>query len=378
MYINNHNGNGINNNNNKNKNGKSINDINNKNMPARFLTAAFIFLIAVVTSGAGRPLQASGAEPAVRSAVILKDGNVISGEILKNKSGAVIIDNVYQVFNIPAERIERIENYGGAAALSVYNQTALPERGLKEKEAPRKNGSVFFKGFPPSKLFNLNNDARQGPIEILVERYEDGVVQIKTPSGSGSGFIISDEGHILTNCHVIENETEISVTIFEKAGREFSQIKLDDIKIVALNPFYDLALLKIENKLKKPPVKCYFAGNSHTKKGESVFAIGNPYGLTRSISQGIIADSERYVGGLIYIQTTAPINAGNSGGPLFNMNGEVIGVINMAYFLADGIGFGIPLNYVYDFLANIEAYSFDKDNPDSGYMYNKPPRRAAF
>ncbi len=177
---------------------------------------------------------------------------------------------------------------------------------------------------------------------------------------------------------MIENETEISVTIFEKTKQEFNQIKLDNIKIIALNPFYDLALLKIEDKSSKPFVKCYFAATSHAKKGETVFAIGNPYGLTRSISQGIIADSERYVSGLIYIQTTAPINAGNSGGPLFNMNGEVIGVINMAYFLADGIGFGIPLNYVYDFLANVEAYSFNKDNPNSGYMYNKPPRRPSF
>ncbi|HNY12485.1 MAG TPA: trypsin-like peptidase domain-containing protein, partial [Candidatus Wallbacteria bacterium] len=167
-------------------------------------------------------------------------------------------------------------------------------------------------------------------------------------------------------------------TLFEKAGSEFNQIKLNNIKIVALNPFYDLALLKIEDKTEKPLTKCYFSKSISWKKGESVFAIGNPYGLTRSISQGIISDKDRYVNGLIYIQTTAPINAGNSGGPLFDMRGDVIGVINMAYFRSDGIGFGIPLNYIYDFLTNVEAYSFDKDNPNSGFMYNRPPRRRSF
>ena len=305
-----------------------------------------------------------------RSAVFLKDGNVITGEILKNKKGDIIIDNLFQVFAIPADKIERVEKLDNIGEILNANN---PHRfNGRTETAP-----VFINSAPPPRLFNLTS-APPAPIENLVERYEDGVVQIKTPSGSGSGFIISNEGHILTNCHVIENETEISATIFEKTKQEFNQIKLDNIKIIALNPFYDLALLKIEDKLDKPFVKCYFAASPHAKKGESVFAIGNPYGLTRSISQGIIADSERYVNGLIYIQTTAPINAGNSGGPLFNMNGEVIGVINMAYFLADGIGFGIPLNYVYDFLANIEAYSFGKDNPNSGYMYNKPPRRTAF
>lgn len=337
----------------------------------RSIILTCIFLLCFLCSPPAVVLNAAQHDDSTpaRTAVFLKDGNIITGEILKNKNGSLIIDNVFQVLTIPPDKIERVEKIENTGRPFDLKNGAKPE--------PAGTASVFLKGTPPDKLFNLGS-SRPAPIESLVEKYEDGVVQIKTPSGSGSGFVISDEGHILTNCHVIENETEITVTIFEKTKYDFNQIKLENIKIIALNPFYDLALLKIEDKLKKPFVKCYFAKSSHAKKGESVFAIGNPYGLTRSISQGIIADSERYVSGLIYIQTTAPINAGNSGGPLFNMNGEVIGVINMAYFLADGIGFGIPLNYVHDFLSNVEAYSFDKDNPNSGYMYNKPPRRASF
>ncbi len=301
------------------------------------------------------------------SFIYLNDGNVISGELLKNKADSVVVDNEASVFVIPKGKIQKIK---AAMEQEKTQSKALDETG-------RENSRGLFRNASLSKFFPTRNSS-VSPIETLVENFEDGVVQVKTPSGTGSGFIISDEGHLITNCHVIENETQISVTLFEKTGSEFNQIKLNNIKIVALNPFYDLALLKIEDKMEKPLTKCYFSRSIAWKKGESVFAIGNPYGLTRSISQGIISDKDRYVNGLIYIQTTAPINAGNSGGPLFDMKGDVIGVINMAYFRSDGIGFGIPLNYIYDFLTNVEAYSFDKDNPNSGFMYNRPPRRRAF
>jgi len=302
------------------------------------------------------------------SCVYLNDGNVISGEILKTKADSVVIDNEVSVFVIPKGKIQKIK---ASIEQEKAQPKALDESGRETSSRTSLQGASLLKLFP-------TRNSSVSPIENLVENFEDGVVQVKTPSGTGSGFIISDAGHLLTNCHVIENETQISVTLFEKAGSEFNQIKLNNIKIVALNPFYDLALLKIEDKTEKPLTKCYFSKSISWKKGESVFAIGNPYGLTRSISQGIISDKDRYVNGLIYIQTTAPINAGNSGGPLFDMRGDVIGVINMAYFRSDGIGFGIPLNYIYDFLTNVEAYSFDKDNPNSGFMYNRPPRRRSF
>lgn len=317
------------------------------------------FLAAPLAAAPQSPSQAAGD----RVYVHLNDGNVVSGELLKTKQDCVIIDNACSVFAIPKAKIREVSKTQAVELVSP--RPAVPET--------RSSARVF----PDSKIFGTRNSVPSS-IESLVETFEDGVVQVKTPTGLGSGFIISDEGHVLTNCHVIENETQITITIFERTKYDFNQIKLSNIKIVALNPFYDLALLKIEDRPGKPFTRCYFSKTSSWRKGESVFAIGNPYGLNRSISQGIISDRERYVNGLIYIQTTAPINMGNSGGPLFDMKGDVIGVINMAYFRSDGIGFGIPLNYIYDFLSNVEAYSFDKDNPNSGHIYNKPPRRASF
>jgi serine protease Do len=109
--------------------------------------------------------------------------------------------------------------------------------------------------------------------------------------------------------------------------------------------------------------------------GDGVFAVGNPLGLERSVSQGIISTLNRNFEGLVYLQTDAAINPGNSGGPLFNMKGEVVGVTNMGFRGTDNLGFAIPVPYVKDFLRNREAFAFDKDNPNTGYRYLDPPRR---
>ena len=109
--------------------------------------------------------------------------------------------------------------------------------------------------------------------------------------------------------------------------------------------------------------------------GDGAFAVGNPLGLERSVSQGIISTLNRNFEGLVYLQTDAAINPGNSGGPLFNMKGEVVGVTNMGFRGTDNLGFAIPIPYVKDFLRNREAFAFDKDNPNTGYRYLDPPRR---
>ncbi|HOT76754.1 MAG TPA: hypothetical protein PK467_13280, partial [Candidatus Wallbacteria bacterium] len=104
-----------------------------------------------------------------RTAVFLKDGNVITGEILKNKNGSLIIDNVFQVLTIPPDKIERVEKIDNAGLPFDLKSGTKPE--------PAATASVFLKGTPPERLFNLGS-SRPAPIESLVEKYEDGVVQI--------------------------------------------------------------------------------------------------------------------------------------------------------------------------------------------------------
>lgn len=153
----------------------------------------------------------------------------------------------------------------------------------------------------------------------------------------GSGFIISKEGYILTNNHVINGADEIKVKLAD--GREFkAEIKGSDEKL-------DLALIKIVTGENLPYVP--LGDSDSIEVGEWVMAIGNPFGLAETVTAGIISAKGRVIGSGPYddfIQTDASINPGNSGGPLFNMRGEVIGINAAIVAGGQGIGFAIPVN----------------------------------
>ncbi|HNX05840.1 MAG TPA: trypsin-like peptidase domain-containing protein, partial [Opitutales bacterium] len=104
-------------------------------------------------------------------------------------------------------------------------------------------------------------------------------------------------------------------------------------------------------------------------------AIGNPLGLERSVSEGIVSIPSRLINGNLLIQTTAQISPGNSGGPLFNMRGEVVGVNNLKVvgFGAEGLAFAVPSETLRDFIEHRDTFAFDPRNPNSGYRYNTPP-----
>ena len=175
---------------------------------------------------------------------------------------------------------------------------------------------------------------------------------------------------------MVEGQTRIAVTIFHRnENGDFERRALRDVKILALNPYFDLALLEIpaQKDLKFRPV--FIADDDAQREGDSVFAIGSPLGLERSVSEGIVSTRNRNMEGIVYIQTTAQINPGNSGGPLFNSRGQVVGVINMKLTFGEGLGFAIPIAYLKHFLRNRDAFAFDSTNPNTGYHYLEPPRR---
>jgi serine protease Do len=177
---------------------------------------------------------------------------------------------------------------------------------------------------------------------------------------------------------VIEQETKITVTLFKQAGTEFQNVEFEKVKIVAISPFFDLALLKIEEFESGALSRVYLGDINTLNRGDKVFAIGNPLGLSRSVTEGIVSTRYREQRGKVVIQTTAAINPGNSGGPLFNDRGEVVGVTSSKLMGVgiEGIGFAIPVNYVIDFLVNREAFAYDKDAPTSGVRYYPPPKKA--
>jgi serine protease Do len=182
----------------------------------------------------------------------------------------------------------------------------------------------------------------QGPhgdmFEEFFERFFRNAPQSPRKERSlGSGFIISQDGYILTNDHVVDGADEIKVKLSD--GREFTG------EIRGLDPKLDLALIKIDAGEDLPVARL---GDSEAiKVGEWVMAIGNPFGLEQTVTVGIVSAKGRVIGAGPYddfIQTDASINPGNSGGPLFNMRGEVVGINTAIVAQGQGIGFAIPVN----------------------------------
>ncbi len=185
----------------------------------------------------------------------------------------------------------------------------------------------FFKNFPPGFPFG-------GPQQPNRPQNEE------QPQALGSGFVIDPSGYIVTNHHVIAQANEIKV--------KFQDEKELKAKLIGQDKLTDLALLKVESKEPLPYVN--FANSDKARVGHSVIAIGNPFGLGGTVTSGIISAFNRDINSGPYdsfIQTDASINKGNSGGPLFNLNGDVVG-INSAIFSPSGgsvgIGFSIPAN----------------------------------
>jgi serine protease Do len=210
-------------------------------------------------------------------------------------------------------------------------------------------------------------------VRDLVKQIGEAVVQVRTPSGLGSGFIINEDGFLMTNFHVIEGETQISAEVYLQRAGQLEIKSYKQVRIVAINKFEDLALLKIEDK-DAPKFKAVSLGSADALAvGERVFAIGSPMGLERTVTEGIISTKTREFQGELYLQTTAQINPGNSGGPLFSMSGEVIGITNMKITFGEGLGFAIPIEAVRFFLDHRDAFAYSNDNPSNPYRYLEPP-----
>lgn len=191
-----------------------------------------------------------------------------------------------------------------------------------------------------------NND----PFEMIFRDFYSRQMNRKETS-LGSGALINKEGLIVTNAHVVHKATKILVT--NSVGKQFlaQEIAADDLNDIAL-----LKLIDYNSNSGLKPIS--FAQPDYLLLGETVIAVGNPYGLGSTVSQGIISAIGRkltFQGKVIFndiLQTDAPINPGNSGGPLVNINGDMVGLNTAVYQQADGIGFAIPLKRVEKILAS--------------------------
>jgi len=209
---------------------------------------------------------------------------------------------------------------------------------IKTEATVRDNFGGFFGDDFFDQFFGFGNPRQQKPRE-------------RKQQGQGSGVIVSSSGQILTNNHVVEGAEQITVTLSDK--REFKA------KILGTDELTDIAVIQIEGEAKDLPVATL--GNSDALRvGEWVIAIGNPFGLSQTVTKGIVSAKGVHQRGITeyenFIQTDAAINPGNSGGGLFNLSGELIG-INSAILSRSGgfqgIGFAIPVNLANNIMSDL-------------------------
>jgi serine protease Do len=237
------------------------------------------------------------------------------------------------VFVAPAEARDAPQSFADLVdrlmptVVNITTTQNIPQQGQRLRDMPQ---------LPPG-----------SPFEELFKEFFDkknGEQQQRRGTSLGSGFIVDGEGYIVTNNHVIQGAEDITVIL-----RDDTQLKA---KLIGSDARVDLAVLKVDPPGKKPLPAVKFGDSDKTRVGDWVVAIGNPFGLGHSVTAGIISARGRSLSNESlddYLQTDAAINKGNSGGPLFNTEGEVIGVNTAIYSPSGtnaGLAFSIPSNIV--------------------------------
>mgnify|MGYP001819275056 CR=1 FL=1 len=292
-----------------------------------------------------------GALPGAQAEIIrIRGGAEITGEILLRKADTLVVDLGFRVIEIPTNEVESITAEDTAAAATAESSDLFADEPGRTELSVKEN----------------------------IDRCGEAVVQVRTPTGLGSGFVIHPSGYVVTNQHVISGEHQISITLFLQGEHELEQIHFVKVRIVALDSWTDLALLKIEDGGDHSFATVPLGSYDQLRQGQPVFAVGSPLGLDRTVSEGIISLTNRFIEGRLLIQTTTEVNPGNSGGPLFNLRGEVVGVndLKLIGLGVDGLSFAIQVSTLKDFLRNRDAFAFDPRHPNAGFRYLSPPRHS--
>ena len=238
-------------------------------------------------------------------------------------------------------------------ALAPSAALAVPAGGYADLVEAVSPSVVFIEVTGVATGANFNDEIPEGIPDELRRRFEDMMPNGQNPTprqGLGSGFIISQDGEIVTNHHVIDGADKVMVKLSD--GRSL------EATVVGSDPLTDIALLRIQAADDLSAIT--FGSSDEMRAGDEVFAVGNPFGLGGTVTSGIVSATSRNINSGPFddfIQTDAAINRGNSGGPLFNADGEVIGV-NTSIFSPDGgsvgIGFAVPSDLVQTIVADLE------------------------
>lgn len=180
----------------------------------------------------------------------------------------------------------------------------------------------------------------------VIDQYREIIIQIATPVSTGTGFYVKDHNLIITNNHVVNGHGEVTIS-----GRNLEK---QLAKVLYNDPLYDLGFIQVPEGIELPDVKISAADDKVTE-GDKVLAMGHPYGLKYTVTEGIVSKAERTYNNVNYIQLDAAINPGNSGGPLVSEGGEIVGVNTFIISGGNNLGFALPTEYLQEALTEFHA-----------------------
>lgn len=307
----------------------------------------------------------------------LRSGSELTVSVLKESPDSLVVDLGAQVLTLSRGDVADFRTLKGESGKTDASD-APTSGGLLAPSRLLGGGASGRLTLTPGAVPGAASRSRQ---QVLADARKS-VVLVENPSGSGSGFVVDRAGIIVTNYHVIRGEKLHSLTFFVPSdGATFERKKIEDIEVQAVNPLLDLAILQVDpQKAKDKGIELLPLPISELVEspapGSTVLAVGNPgVGgriLDQSVSEGIVSASARNFRDLLYIQTTAAVNPGNSGGPLLNGDGEIVGVVTFKAFFQEGIAFALPSRYLRDFLENRKAFAIDATGAQTGVRYLQP------
>lgn len=295
----------------------------------------------------------------------LKGGGEMIGRLVKRTPTHLFLDIGPTIVDLP---LESVSEALGMEELEARRPAAIDQ----EEDAP---ALAALERSATGQLLSQTE---------IVERAKSSVVLISNPGGAGSGFVLDTQGRIVTNHHVIRGERYQTVNIFRESDGQWERVVFNNVPVHSYSPLYDIAVLQLDlDEVKEKGVELVplpIAEPGSLRVGDAVYAIGNPgvwvgrgRMLEHTVSEGIVSSLSRNVRDVLYIQTTAAVNPGNSGGPLVNREGRVVGLVTLKAAFQEGIGFALPTSLIHHFLDNRESYAFSDQAENRGFRYLPPP-----